>query len=466
MIKNNKLIRWFVIVNFLYFPMIQADSSSNITWEHYIPFASLSMITGAYVYSLLSPCQDLKNQSQCRYWIKDFNDSCKIYYPHDTTFFYDDEVQLIANETQIPVLVIIASHVKHDSDKIDQLFEQAQLLAPCIIYIEKDMTCFTALPFYDFNEFIDDSTGIFRSSCAKLMDQLKKLQKYDESIIVLGIGKDHDRQSIYDIVKFSFNIIYECPSCKERIEFLQLLLAKRSYTNIDIKKLAKKTIGFSYKDLINLVQKAERHALASYIQSICNNDIDKAFKEIVDNHDIVKYITNESMYETCIHEMGHAIMAAHFHEDFILHNATSTPQFNVDNPKDNVTLGLMSLAEYCNIDCQIDRDKKDIMIDLAGKISEQIFFGLSGWGILNSQTGYRDFVLHPDGAEHDLNHARVTAYKICKTTYGDPDELLKELYEAALELLISYKDIIEKGAKLLEQNEFVTGSQVYNLIIK
>ena len=213
--KNNlthkKLTLWFLIANLLYVPCVQADSSSNVAWEHCVPVVSLSILTAVYVYSLLSPCQDLKNQSQCRYWDKDFIDNLKVYYPQvpcGKSSFYVGDMQLIANETQVPVLVIFESHVKHVPDNMDQLFEHAKLLAPCIIYIEKDMTSFTALPFYDFNEFIDDSKGRFRPSCSILVDQLRKLQESDEPIVVLGIGRNHNRQSMYDLINFSFNIGY------------------------------------------------------------------------------------------------------------------------------------------------------------------------------------------------------------------------------------------------------------------
>lgn len=33
--------------------------------------------------------------------------------------------------------------------------------------------------------------------------------------------------------------------------------------------------------------------------------INKVFTEIVSTHEIYKYVTKESFYETCIHEMGH-----------------------------------------------------------------------------------------------------------------------------------------------------------------
>jgi len=378
--------------------------------------------------------------------------------------FFIDDMQLIANETKSPVLVIAESHVKYNPDNIDVLIEQATLLAPCIVYIEKDMTKYTALPFYDFNEFIDDSDGIFRPSCSRLMNQLSRLQESGESIIILGMAKSHDRQSVYDMCTIGFNIKYEKPSYKERAEFLNLLFATRSCKDIYIDILAKKTITFSYRDLILLVQKAQRYDVLTQTYTIENFSIDKAFTEIVCTHDIYKYVTKESFYETCVHEMGHALVAAHFDEDLLLYNATSTPQSTVDDPNDTISLGLTWHGSYCDPGSLVELNKKKIMLSLAGKIAEQIFFGLYNNQILNNKNGYTDFILFPDGATSDLKRARDLAHEIYMINQEDPTELLKELYGKTLELLLSYKSIIEKGAKILEQNEFITGSQVYNLL--
>jgi len=466
--KNyKKLTLWFLILNILYLPYLQADSS-DVSWEHYIPVATVTLLAGVYGYSLCSPNQDLKNQSQCKYWGKDFTDKYKIYYPTEYSildYFYQDELQVIANEAHVPVVVILESYVKHNPDDINMFFEHVQSFAPCIVYIEKDMSNFTAWPFYDFNTFIDDTDNYFQRCCSQLMIRLRALQENTENVIVVfGIGQQHDRQSEYDISYIGFNITYEKPSYKERIEFLNLLFLHRPNSCFEVEEIAKKTIGFSYMELITLVKKSEQNAAARYTTEIDYDDLNKACTEMISIHAIGKYISIKSLYETCVHEMGHAIMAAHFNEDFILHNVTSTPQSNVDDPTATISLGITSYCYACNVMNDIEFNKKRIMIALSGKITEQIFFGLSNHDVLNNQTGYIDFIENPDGADSDLSHALNCAHKIYEINQKDPDETLKELYGQTLDLLLTYKSKIEIGAKLLEQHEFLTGSQVYNLL--
>src|SRR3990167_4658704 len=230
-IKHKKLTIWFLVLHILCMP-VESDSFDT-TWEHYIPMATISLLAGVYGYSLISPNQDLKNQSQCKYWSQDFADIYKIYYPEQNSildYFYQNALQTIANETQVPVLAILESHVKHDSEYIDTLFEHVQSLESCIVYIEKDMSKFTDFSFDRFNEFVDDTTGVFESSCSCLVDRLNQLKEdKDHSIVMLGAGLHYDRQSVYDLSRIGFNIMYEKPSYKERIEFLQLLLSHRSH---------------------------------------------------------------------------------------------------------------------------------------------------------------------------------------------------------------------------------------------
>ena len=126
--------------------------------------------------------------------------------------------------------------------------------------------------------------------------------------------------------------------------------------------------------------------------------------------------------------MGHALIAAIFYDDFVLYNATSTPQSTVDDPTETVSLGLTRIATYANPENKIDRNEKRIMMYLAGKIAEHVFFGLSSNNILNNKNGYAEFVFNPSGATTDLQIARNIAQETCKMykmNQYDPNELLK-----------------------------------------
>lgn len=282
-----------------------------------------------------------------------------------------------------------------------------------------------------------------------------------------------------DIYDIGFNIEHENLGYRERIEFLDLLLKTKKYFDFSLQYVAKKTIGFNYQQLIDIIHQAELFAVQDRKKAIDSSQIDKVYNAIIKSCDIYK-IEQQKLHVTSIHEMGHAMVAAHFNKNFILHNVSTIPQYEFyksmrygTDIEKSLYLGVTCATQECWASEKIRVDKEYIVICLAGRIAEQLFFGLTNGILLNHVNGFKDFIDNPGGAHLDLSNTRDTARNVIRdmknqnyntSKYDNIDNLIGELYEEALTLVRFYKNKIEQGAKILEQEEFMLGSQIYNLL--
>ncbi len=450
--------------------------------ERCIPISSVAIASAMYIYALCyrDAQQDLHNQDlACSRCIKDALDrmgqNIKVYNPKQGGQSKNNELlQNLANQANYPVIKIKEEDLINGSESSVLLFfAQAKKLSPCIIYIEKKAVVTQSiddmlrdrmrdLSYKTYDYFYNKRDIAYQKAvCHELFTkEMQLLQEQTNQIVVLGIAKNNIIKSSNDIFSLSFNVDQQNPSYKERVEILNLLLSKKNLT-VTIEKIAQKTIGFSYNNILQLIYEV------IHIDTINNDHINKAYAVVIKAHNIDVAFLN-SPRKTYIHEMGHAIAIAHFDKNFILRNVSATPQCSLVSNQRNVTE--LGYNQYSMIgDNKNDTAEKtnantqQMMICFAGKIAEQMVFGLPNNKRLNVANGYADLIDNPGGATDDLLQARRLSYTI---NGQNSEKLLKASYAQALELLLSYKDKILEGAQLLEQQEFITGSQVYHLLGK
>lgn len=479
MTNYNKKIVFFYIYFFLFAFDIHTTPDlestipfhQNFVWEKYsalplfIATTALSLYGISYdrsidsQYILTDPNRELKN----------FINNLHIIYPHKKN---DEYLQAFTDNIKIPIIMIDEAYIQYNENCLNYLFGKAYELKPCCVYIVKNTTNKTCPSFAAKESFIFN---------------LKLLQNIDKDIIILGTSKNKFFQSSQDICSLGFNLKTNNPSYEERLEFLEFLFQKSNLliTHRDVSYFAKKTLGFSYIHLSQLI---------NYIQSLQKSNVmnqsffEKSLHSIIENYKICQ-VTPEDFYNTCVHETGHAIMIALLESNnFMLHHASATPHgYDSCQYLGKTAFTKNSFSSSCIfIDKEVqDKNKiinyEHIKILFAGKIAEQIIFGLSNKLPLKHQSAFEDFIKNPEGATDDLYEAidllnAHNSYLQLQPIYNQYYykrilsqsslfyEDLYNLYGETLNVLLPLKDKIIEIAQLLEQKEVLVGSEIYKKI--
>lgn len=466
-------------------PMVQQE---NIVWEKYIPLSPIPLLAALCIWSFYGETKDFAIQKTINEKeksarnnlehikieekaLEDFKQSIIIYYPQTLNkYTSSNHIIQIANETQRPIIFVDQNKIKCSEKHVHLFFQHAEKIGPCIIYIEKEMKIefehefkqplFFNSPFFHNHYFSDTITPI-------ILDRIKSIQK-NPNIIILGIAKNKELKITQDITHYGFNIQEDNPSYHERVEFIALMIEAKNLMNINIKNIAQKTIGFSYEHLIQLMQKAGNLAIKTKNKIITNAHLDNAYQDILKHQINISCFNNSSLENTCIHEIGHALATVHFKQNFTLQNVIATPQnissydyiYGITN---NIQYGKNNVIKYYRSQNTTEIDLEHIMICCAGKIAEQIFYEPS----LSVEQAYTNFINNPGTAEHDLKTAQKLAENIIQNNkiiiYTDAKTLIKDLYKKTFEIMLQHKNTIPYIAKILEQEEFLSGSQIYEI---
>ncbi len=401
-----------------------------------------------------------------------------VYHPSLNASYFNNPLQKMANQTQRTIIAINEQQLKKGPAFIEIFFNQAKELGLCIIYIEKDkkIDYEYQLKYPDFFHNYDTNDNLSDDCIHEYIQQIKSLEQTNRSCIILGTTKNKIcHASVNDICDLGCNIEQDNPGYYERVEFLNILLKTQSHC-ISVHNLAKKTIGLSYMQLITLVEEAALHAKRNKKNTIPSIYFDKAYNKTVATYNI-QVRDQKALQKTAVHEMGHAFIAALFQQNFTVQKVSITPRYKFRKPSmfygdtyQSIENGRASTTVHYYRKDAVEVNKKHIMICLAGKIAEQLCLGLEYGKFLNHDTGYDDFIYNPDGAYYDLKQAREIADKIIhemqeqNENIPTQNDLIYELYKETFELMLSYKQKLQKGAQLLEQEEFLSGTQVYNLL--
>lgn len=112
--------------------------------------------------------------------------------------------------------------------------------------------------------------------------------------------------------RFDRRISIPLPDIKDRVEILKIhVRGKPLATDVDLEKVARKTVGFSGADLENMLNEAAIIAAAKNSHEISFKDIDNASLKVTIGAERKTLQTDEEKKLTAYHEAGHAVVG-HF----------------------------------------------------------------------------------------------------------------------------------------------------------
>lgn len=297
----------------------------------------------------------------------------------------------VAGEANVPFFAVSASsfdekYVGVGASRIRLLFSMANFFSPSIIFIDE----------------IDGIVGRETSNHQTINELLTQMDGFDTKKGVIIIAASN-RISDLDAAllrpgRFDRKIKVDLPNFNERKAILEVHGKNKNLSSkINLSEVAKKTFGFSGAELENILNEAVILALRAAKNKkeeivIKPNHLSEAIDRIIMG--IAKYKTKYDKKVkkiVAVHEVGHALVGLYVKEKELVDKITIIPHGDA--------AGYTYVLPQ-DLDSPIKTKKMlldDIIISLAGRAAEFIFFG-------------KDMI--STGANNDLQKATVVASEI------------------------------------------------------
>ena len=278
----------------------------------------------------------------------------------------------IAGEAHVPFFSISGSDfvemfVGVGASRVRDLFAEAKKNAPCIVFIdeidavarqrgaglggshdEREQT---------LNQLLVEMDGFGVNSGIIVMAATNRVDILDPAILRPG--------------RFDRKIGVSRPDVKAREAILKVHSRNKPLgDDIDLKRVAQTTAGFSGADLENLLNEAAIIAAKENRQYLIQSDLDRAFIKVgIGGEKKSHVISDKEKRITAYHESGHAILFQVLPHVGPVHTISVIP---TGVGAAGYTMPLPEKDEMFNTKTEI---LEQIMVDLGGRIAEELTFG-------------------------------------------------------------------------------------------
>ena len=377
----------------------------------------------------------------------------------------------IAGEAGVPFFTISGSDfvelfVGVGASRVRDLFNTAKQNAPCIIFIDE----------------IDAVARIRGSGLGGGHDEREQtlnqiLVEMDgftvnQGIIVMAATNRADilDPAILRPGRFDRKVAVGKPDVKGREEILRVHARKKKIgEDVDFKKIAKTTAGFTGADLENLLNEAAIGAAKRNADYITEHDVELAFVKVgIGQEKKSKVISEKEKKITAYHEMGHAILFETFPDVGSVHTVSIIP----------TGLGAagytMPLPENDEMFYTKSRMLQEISVFMGGRIAEEMVFGDITTGASQDikeatelarkmvmKYGMSDkigFINYEQSQEEvfmgrDLGHMKTYGTEVVNEIESEVKRIMRECYDEASRILKEKEDVLHRGARLLIEKE-------------
>lgn len=236
----------------------------------------------------------------------------------------------VAGEANVPFFSINGSEfvelfVGMGASRVRDLFEQARQKSPCIIFIDE-------LDALGKARNMGPVSGSNDEKEQTLNQLLAELDGFDSGTGVVLLAATN-RPEILDPAllragRFDRQVLMDNPDRLGREQILEIHSKKvKIAKDLDLKKIASLTAGFSGADLANLVNEATLTATRRNAESIEESDFVKALERIVAGLERKQRIMNpEEKKRVALHEMGHTTVALATHSENVVQKVSIIPR--------------------------------------------------------------------------------------------------------------------------------------------
>lgn len=381
----------------------------------------------------------------------------------------------IAGEAGVPFFHTSGSEFEEmlvgaGASRVRDLFSKAKKASPSLIFIDE----------------IDAvarkrGTTMQSSSTEQTLNQiLVEMDGFEKNVNVIVIAATN-RPDVLDPAilrpgRFDRRIVIDLPDLKGREDILKIHAKNKPLaSDVDLKKVAKRTVGYSGADLENVLNEAAIIAAKENKMEISYNDIEEAANRTTMGRERKIQRDKEELMKTAYHEAGHGIIAKLSPKSDPVHRITIISR--------GMALGvMMQLPEKDKYSQSYVELISRLQVMMGGRAAEELMYGKENV---------------TSGASNDIEQATRMARKMIKrfgfsdklgkVAYGESNELqylgygygeqkdyseetsrlidnevkdlIEKAYANALELLNKNKSLLEKIAADLIEKEVLDGDE-------
>ena len=376
----------------------------------------------------------------------------------------------IAGEAGVPFFSISGSDfvemfVGVGASRVRDLFEEAKKNAPCIVFIdeidavarqrgaglggshdEREQT---------LNQLLVEMDGFAVNEGIIVMAATNRVDILDPAILRPG--------------RFDRKIGVSRPDVKGREAILKVHARNKPLgDDVDLQRVAQTTAGFSGADLENLLNEAAIIAAKENRTYLVQADLDKAFIKVgIGGEKKSHIISDKEKRITAYHESGHAILFHVLPHVGPVHTISVIP---TGMGAAGYTMPLPEKDEMFNTKTEI---LEQIMVDLGGRIAEELTFGDITTGasqdIKNATARAKAMVMKYGMSENigmidyggdgevfigrDYGHTREYGEQTASLIDKEIRGIVDDCYAKAKELLVKYHDALAAVAESLIKKE-------------
>ncbi len=390
----------------------------------------------------------------------------------------------VAGEAGVPFFSISGSDfvemfVGVGASRVRDLFANAKRNAPCIVFIdeidavarrrgtgmggghdEREQT---------LNQLLVEMDGFGINEAIIVMAATNRVDILDPAIMRPG--------------RFDRKIGVGRPDIKGREEILKVHARNKPLgDDVDLHQIAQTTAGFTGADLENLLNESAILAAKDNRAYMVQEDIRKAFIKVgIGAEKRSRVISEKEKRITAYHEAGHAIL---FH---LLPDVGPVYTVSIIPTGIGAAGYTMPLPERDEMYNTKGRMLQDIVVDLGGRVAEELIFGDVSTGasqdIKQATSTARSMVTrygmseklglihYGDDSEEvfigrDLAHARSYGEAIAGEIDAEVKRIVDECYQKAKKMIEEHREVLEACAKLLLEKEKIGREEFEALFVQ
>lgn len=376
----------------------------------------------------------------------------------------------VAGEAQCPFISVSGSDfvevfVGVGASRVRDLFAQAKRNAPCIVFIDEIDAVGRQR-----NGSGNGGSDEREQTLNQLLTEMDGFEVNEEPIIVMAATNRADvlDKALLRPGRFDRIVNVPVPDLLSREEILNVHLKKvKIASDIDVKKLARATTGYTGADLANYINTAAILATKAGLTQITMVQFDEAlYSKLLGKLAKTIVMTDEEKRITAYHEGGHALINILMGDlTSPLHKVTITPR---SGGSLGVTCSLPNREKYLKT---VEENLADICICMGGRAAEMLACNVMTTGA-SSDFAQATRVAYDSVANVGMSQALgMVVYNrshIADATQAKIDvevaKILEQEYQRAYGLLVEHRDKLDILAALLLEKEMVEASEIYEAL--